>query len=1022
MHLLFAVFSILLFSGANSLPILNKSLPQNAVTTSPVNNSTTTPIKAPTGKTETKETLVTNDTQETTSSTTQQPTTAEEEITKPALVSLIKPTDNQVAFNTSTPLLQSTEFTQHYENESISATSAIWTNGYTFVYTSIDSNNEETYYVTSTLPSDVFQTTQPNDFPHSTIVSHHQPSTSLTHGNQNIEQTTSWATEQFSTSTTSSSSPKETTQPTTSHFSPKETTHPTTSHFYSLNPTTSVGERTTTTIKQTTSTTSSTTDEQSTTKDIATPISTRPESSNSTTAPTTLSSSETTSTSTPTSTLFNNKTSNKTQQTFEGSTEPSTPSATNTIEPIYHCEEEWIRNERKGDYFFARTTIWDEVKHRCQYGSTKKLFYVKRECNWDKKLERAYWGEVDLTYCLTPTKEKGIIVDIEDMEFTSTNWKKGLTYVSTIMDNQRTIVQSALDFSVIVKTIHSVLGVSTQALHTETVSKVLLVLGNLLQLDNELLQEVDSYKEMLKVFDSIAYNFIHTTSRTTLSVNGKFIALSLRKVRSRQITFATTSALSGNISMLYENQVGAMNSVTLPQSVFDGLPGEETVLFHEMVPTEAMPTLSNETMVSNIISVRVLTEQKKFDQLKDPIKLTFHVGPLKHVNVSCAFWDIQNGLWSKEGCQVTSWLQNEGVVECQCQHLTDFAVIAESAIISSMTKGDEGSGFAHIFAFIGSFIAVLALGATLITYLCVKTIRSQIASKAIASFSLSLMLAFISFVAALTFVKKETLCFIVGRFLHYFILTSFSWMFIQAILLYRTIVVMSTKLTDGFYFKLMSVFAWGLPLVITGVTSFFSYQMSFKQNNEHDVKLCFVEKAQFYGAVLAPTVLLAIVNVLLFIPIVRNMGDSDLLLTNTIEKNKKENTKRAKATFLITAIMVLLWTFAILHGMFQLVALQFIYLALIPVLGVLVCVLNIIRNEDAKKVWLKIFVCCDGDEKESDVPELVKLRPKANLNSTDNEAKRVSIVINGGSYGYGTETFGGESQQPRKNVSKEAVV
>ena len=130
------------------------------------------------------------------------------------------------------------------------------------------------------------------------------------------------------------------------------------------------------------------------------------------------------------------------------------------------------------------------------------------------------------------------------------------------------------------------------------------------------------------------------------------------------------------------------------------------------------------------------------------------------------------------------------------------------------------------------------------------------------------------------------------------------------------------------------------------------------------------------------------VNVLLFIPIARNVSDSDLLLTNTIEKNKKENTKRAKATFLITAIMVLLWTFAILHGMFQSIALQYVYLVLIPVLGVVVCVLNIIRNEDAKKVWLSFFVCCDGEDKESDVPELVKLRPKTNMDSTDNEAKR----------------------------------
>ena len=75
----------------------------------------------------------------------------------------------------------------------------------------------------------------------------------------------------------------------------------------------------------------------------------------------------------------------------------------------------------------------------------------------------------------------------------------------------------------------------------------------------------------------------------------------------------------------------------------------------------------------------------------------------------------------------------------------------------------------------------------------------------------------ISFVAALTFVKKQMLCFIAGRFLHYFVLTSFSWMLIQAIILYRVIVAMTTRLTDNFYFKLMSGLAWGKLIIFVRI-------------------------------------------------------------------------------------------------------------------------------------------------------------------------------------------------------------
>jgi hypothetical protein len=62
-------------------------------------------------------------------------------------------------------------------------------------------------------------------------------------------------------------------------------------------------------------------------------------------------------------------------------------------------------------------------------------------------------------------------------------------------------------------------------------------------------------------------------------------------------------------------------------------------------------------------------------------------------------------------------------VLCKCSHLTSFAVIGETTDVQRMrpSDGDNYDRFVlHLIAFIGSFIAVLALGITLITYLCIK--------------------------------------------------------------------------------------------------------------------------------------------------------------------------------------------------------------------------------------------------------------------------------------------------------------
>ena len=150
---------------------------------------------------------------------------------------------------------------------------------------------------------------------------------------------------------------------------------------------------------------------------------------------------------------------------------------------------------------------------------------------------------------------------------------------------------------------------------------------------------------------------------------------------------------------------------------------------------------------------------------------------------------------------------------------------------------------------------------------------------------------------------------------------------------------------------------------------------------------------QFYISVLAPCAVLIVPHFIMFVPIFKNMSLSDSLLANNFEIRKKENTKRAKATFVVNLLFALLWMVALLHGVFQLKLLRFAYCALIPVLGLVVCVAHIRRSNEAKKAWGKIFFCCKTEE-ESSEPELVKLRQHNSLlDSEEKDAKRGSLII-----------------------------
>ena len=203
-------------------------------------------------------------------------------------------------------------------------------------------------------------------------------------------------------------------------------------------------------------------------------------------------------------------------------------------------------------------------------------------------------------------------------------------------------MESVLDFQVILKSTKDIIASIPNPLDTTTISKLMLILGNLLQLEEKLLNQVDANKEVMEVLDAVIFHFIHSSSHTTASANGKYIAFALKKFRSRSVTFSTRSLRhKANITLLYENQVGATSWLKLSKENFEE--GEESVLFYEMMTNHAMPTLTNQTRVTNILSAKILTNKKTFQKLEHPVEIKFDVGQLSGVNVSCRFWDVENG-------------------------------------------------------------------------------------------------------------------------------------------------------------------------------------------------------------------------------------------------------------------------------------------------------------------------------------------------------------------------------------------
>ena len=47
----------------------------------------------------------------------------------------------------------------------------------------------------------------------------------------------------------------------------------------------------------------------------------------------------------------------------------------------------------------------------------------------------------------------------------------------------------------------------------------------------------------------------------------------------------------------------------------------------------------------------------------------------------CVFWDFSRNDWNSEGCTITEAVGPNGIVTCQCNHLTNFAVLVVSVTL-----------------------------------------------------------------------------------------------------------------------------------------------------------------------------------------------------------------------------------------------------------------------------------------------------------------------------------------------------
>ncbi|KAJ7985818.1 hypothetical protein DPEC_G00344410 [Dallia pectoralis] len=213
-------------------------------------------------------------------------------------------------------------------------------------------------------------------------------------------------------------------------------------------------------------------------------------------------------------------------------------------------------------------------------------------------------------------------------------------------------------------------------------------------------------------------------------------------------------------------------------------------------------------ILENVVEITV--ENETVTNLEEPVRIGYHhaVIPITHSR-KCVSWDRKkdpNIRWREDGC-VTIWNSLEDT-ECRCNHLTYFAILVQ-------LKTGPVRHLAALTAITSAGCALSTLSCVALIVLFIKKQRrakEPSVSSTVVHLGLAIALFFLSILFFLTGtvanVGGRNACQLFGAFLHYSLLSSFSWMAIEVFHTFWLVYMVFSPLPKPYVWQLIG---FGLP-------------------------------------------------------------------------------------------------------------------------------------------------------------------------------------------------------------------
>ena len=461
--------------------------------------------------------------------------------------------------------------------------------------------------------------------------------------------------------------------------------------------------------------------------------------------------------------------------------------------------------------------------------------------------------------------------------------------------------------------------------------------------------------KLLDSFEKFALNCVKTNNSTSFNISQTIVAERIDLFEDKDVLGFFLS-VSENEQSIGHVSNGSRNSpldsvsaaIILPQdlrnlvSEMNGENKSKITLFvvHSNTKLFIDPLETKVRVNSPIIQISI--KDTEIRNLKEPVKLFFKPEYPKNRS-ACAFWDLVEGRWSRDGC----WIVNEteahdALVRCYCDHFTSFALIVH-------IDADETHQFIlSAISSIGCTLSIIALLLGMLIFLLSKDTRKLQSSKILFHLSVALFCSLVLFVHGIGRTKQKTVCLSISVALHYFILVSFNWMLVVGIHMYLKLVKILKYRKDipKFVWK-AGILAWGLPLIPIIFLLIYDIQLYNFNYKSLTHEICWISHVGFQYAFLPMTILVLVINSFIFLCIIITVKKQKNLTATASPTGY--GVQQIMVTILLFFLLGLTWVFGLVGTYSQDLVFAYLFTICNSLQGLFIFVLQFRGNKKLQK-------------------------------------------------------------------------